>query len=262
VVDGVICDYNKLHELNANDILSISILKSSGCLPVCRSFEANGVIVIATKASQNSTFAIKYLITRQPIPNATILLASKMDSNKRQILVSNDSGIVNIKRKADPDNYDLIVSTIGYKNFSATFGPLHRYNKSEILLKRDYKNSQEIIVSSTLGGCRHCGLYRVTSKANSISNKLPINNIHFNLYPNPIRSNSTLTIGWKQKEFGDHLLQLFNQSGQLILSKDIYINEKAKQFTINMPSVISGNYFLKLTSKTTGKSYTEKLIVE
>jgi len=85
---------------------------------------------------------------------------------------------------------------------------------------------------------------------------------NFRIYPNPIRSNSTLTIELNQKQYGDHLLQLFNQSGQLIVSKDIYIDEKARLFTMNMPSIISGNYFLKLTSKTTGKSYTEKLIVE
>ena len=84
----------------------------------------------------------------------------------------------------------------------------------------------------------------------------------FRIYPNPIRPNSTLTIEWKQKDHGDHLLQLFNQSGQLILSKDIYIDEKARLFDMNMPTIISGNYFLKLTSKTTGRSYTEKLIVE
>ena len=83
----------------------------------------------------------------------------------------------------------------------------------------------------------------------------------FRVYPNPIRSNSTLTIELNQKQNGDHLLQLFNQSGQLILSKDIYIDEKARLFTMNMPSLISGNYFLKLTSKGTGGSYTEKLIV-
>jgi hypothetical protein len=29
-----------------------------------------------------------------------------------------------------------------------------------------------------------------------------------------------------------------------------------------MPSIISGNYFLKLTGRATGKSYTEKLIVD
>jgi len=83
----------------------------------------------------------------------------------------------------------------------------------------------------------------------------------FRVYPNPIRSNSILTIELSQKQYGDHLLQLFNQSGQLILSKDIYIDEKARLFTMNMPSIISGNFFLKLTSKATGRSCTEKLIV-
>ena len=84
----------------------------------------------------------------------------------------------------------------------------------------------------------------------------------FRIYPNPIRSNSDLTIEWKQKDYGDHLLQLFNQSGQLVLLREINIGEGSKLFMMPMPSIISGNYFLKLTSKATGKSYTEKLIVE
>jgi hypothetical protein len=46
---------------------------------------------------------------------------------------------------------------------------------------------------------------------------------------------------------GDHLLQFFNQSGQLVLSKDIYIDEKTKRFTMNIPSIIPGSYFAKLT---------------
>ena len=84
----------------------------------------------------------------------------------------------------------------------------------------------------------------------------------FKIYPNPIRSNSTLNVAWKRNQYGDHLLQIFNQSGQLVLSKQINIGEGSRLFTMNMPPIISGNYFLKLTSKTTGKSYTEKLVVE
>jgi hypothetical protein len=84
----------------------------------------------------------------------------------------------------------------------------------------------------------------------------------FRIYPNPVRSNSALTIEWKQKDYGDHLLQLFNQSGQLVLSREINIGEGSKLFMMPMPSIMSGTYFLKLTSKPTGKSYTEKLIVE
>jgi hypothetical protein len=63
----------------------------------------------------------------------------------------------------------------------------------------------------------------------------------FRIYPNPIKSNSTLTIELNQEQYGDHLLQLFNQTEQLILSKDIYIDEKARLFTMTMPSIISGN---------------------
>jgi type IX secretion system substrate protein len=85
---------------------------------------------------------------------------------------------------------------------------------------------------------------------------------NFRIYPNPIRSNSPLTIEWKQNQFEDHLLQLFNQSGQLVFSKEISMTEGSKRFTINMPDIIAGNYFLNLATASTGRSYTEKLIVE
>jgi len=85
---------------------------------------------------------------------------------------------------------------------------------------------------------------------------------NFIIYPNPIRSNSTLTIECGQNQFGDHLLQLFNQSGQLVFSKEINMTEGSEPFAVNMPDIIAGNYFLKLTTASTGRSYTEKLIVE
>ena len=85
---------------------------------------------------------------------------------------------------------------------------------------------------------------------------------NFIIYPNPIRSNSTLTIEYRQNQFGDHLLQLFNQSGQLVFSKELNITEGSKLLTINMPALITGDYFLKLTTASTGRSYTEKLTVE
>ena len=133
------------------------------------------------------------------------------------------------------------------------------YNRIAQRKPGDYLD--EVVIVEGLAGIGNDdteNLYRLTS-TNVQRHSLSVN---FRVYPNPIRSNSTLSIELNQKQYGDHLLQLFNQSGQLILSKDIYIDEKAKLFTMNMPSIISGNYFLKLTSKATGRSYTEKLIVE
>jgi hypothetical protein len=45
-------------------------------------------------------------------------------------------------------------------------------------------------------------------------------------------------------EAGEHVLELFNPSGQLALSKEIYVDGQAKDLEIKVPSVPAGNYFL------------------
>jgi hypothetical protein len=84
----------------------------------------------------------------------------------------------------------------------------------------------------------------------------------FRIYPNPVQSNSTPKVEWRQKEFDNHIFQLFNQSGQLVFTKEIYIDGESGSSGINLPSVPPGSYFLKMTSIKTGKSYTEKLIIK
>lgn len=259
VIDGVVCEYNKLNDLNPNDILSVTVLKSDTYLSLCKPVDTNGVILITTKSSQNKTLTIKDLVTGQSIPNATILLTSK-NSDRNQIFIANDSGIVKVERNNGSDNYNLSVSAIGYK--SLVIDLRNALAQREILLQRDYKNCHEVIISSQIDRRTiHCGLrYRsLIINDDSINSKLVIGN--FEIYPNPIQSNSTLNIKWKQQEFGDFMFQLFNQSGQLVFYKEINMSEGQKLFTIKMPSVIPGNYFLKLTNKTNSRSYTEKLIV-
>ena len=57
-------------------------------------------------------------------------------------------------------------------------------------------------------------------------------------------------------------LSIFNQPSQLVFSKEMWIDGEARSSSMNMPPVPSGNYFLKITSVKTGKSYTEKLIIK
>jgi hypothetical protein len=85
---------------------------------------------------------------------------------------------------------------------------------------------------------------------------------NFKIYPNPIQSNSTLNIEWSQKVVGDNVIQLFNQSGQLVFTKELNIVQKERSTRLGIPSLIPGNYFLKIANKTTGQTYTEKLIIE
>jgi len=83
----------------------------------------------------------------------------------------------------------------------------------------------------------------------------------FKIYPNPLPSNSNLHIEWKQKEFGNHVLELFNQSGQLVFSKEIYIDQEAKLLEVALPGLSAGDYFLRLTGKSTGASHLQKLVI-
>src|SRR5206468_9508733 len=85
--------------------------------------------------------------------------------------------------------------------------------------------------------------------------------IDIKVFPNPVQSKSSMNIAWAQKEQGTFSVQLYNSSGQLVLKKEVYVDEQARLFTIDIPSITAGTYFLRITSKTNGRSYTEKIII-
>jgi len=170
---------------------------------------------------------------------------------------TDDNGLFSIYPKSEGDDMTLIIAAVGF-------------NISEMRIKHEGNNCLGDIVlvpiKPQLGEVIVAGVTVArTEKKKTITLLQPIFKDaafkNFRTYPNPIRSNSPLTIEWKQNQFGDLLLQLFNQSGQLVFSKEISMTEGSTLFTINMPDIIAGNYFLKLTTASTGRSYTEKLVV-
>jgi hypothetical protein len=190
---------------------------------------------------------------RKPFPFATIFI-----KNTRNAVTADVNGLFSIQPKSKESNIILVASSVGYCTKEIQIDVSNRENPDTIVLvPMKLQLTGEVVVTGfTVNNAKEkkpMPLIQRIFKDTAFSK--------FRIYPNPIHSNSTLTIELNQKQNGDHLLQLFNQSGQLILSSDIYIDEKAKPFTMSMPSIISGNYFLKLTSKATGRSFTEKLIV-
>jgi hypothetical protein len=189
----------------------------------------------------------------KPIPFATILVKNTSNAVEADV-----NGLFSIQTKPNERNIMLVASSVGYCAKEIQIDLSNRENPDTIVLvpMKPQLSGEVLVVGDTVTNAKkkkQIPLLQQIFKDTAFSN--------FKIYPNPIRSHSTLTIELNQKQYGDHLLQLFNQSGQLIVSKDIYINEKTRLFTMNIPSIISGNYFLKLTSKATGRSYTEKLIV-
>jgi hypothetical protein len=82
------------------------------------------------------------------------------------------------------------------------------------------------------------------------------------IYPNPVLSGTSINLGCEKLKEGYYNIQLFNQSGQQIFNKQTWIDAEAQVLNIDIPSIASGNYFLRLTNKETGKNFTEKIIIE
>lgn len=188
------------------------------------------------------------------IPFATI----SIKGTKRSV-VADANGTFSITPKFNWEKLTLVASCVGFvPEENQIFRSSHRDQDTLILAPMKFQISGEVVVAGMIAS------KQLKKKPIPLLDRIFKDTAFskFKIYPNPIHTNSILTIEWKQREYGDHLLQLFNQSGQLVFSKDIHIDEKAITVAMNMPSIISGSYFLRLTTKTTGKSYTEKLIVE
>jgi CarboxypepD_reg-like domain/Secretion system C-terminal sorting domain len=86
--------------------------------------------------------------------------------------------------------------------------------------------------------------------------------VNFSVFPNPAPAGSVLNINWNKKKPGDYTVQLFSQSGNLVHTQDLHIDEKARILNVQLPVVSAGSYFIKMTNKKTGKFVSEKIIIE
>jgi hypothetical protein len=83
----------------------------------------------------------------------------------------------------------------------------------------------------------------------------------FRVYPNPAKGGAVLNIEWKQEESGNFLLHLLTMSGQLVFTKEMYIDADARLLDLQLPSVIPGTYILQISNKQSGNNFTEKIVI-
>jgi hypothetical protein len=82
------------------------------------------------------------------------------------------------------------------------------------------------------------------------------------VYPNPVQSGTNINVGCQKLKEGYYAIQLTNQAGQQVLSKQTWIDGDTQVLNVDIPHVATGIYFLKLTNKETSKRFTQKIIVE
>ncbi len=92
--------------------------------------------------------------------------------------------------------------------------------------------------------------------------EIPAYRNRFYIYPNPIKSGGNISAGVHLLEEGYYTVQFTNQTGQVVLQKEIWIDTAAKVLNIDAPVTAAGNYFMIVVSKKTGKKFTEKIVIQ
>jgi hypothetical protein len=82
------------------------------------------------------------------------------------------------------------------------------------------------------------------------------------VYPNPVISGTNINVGCQKLKEGYYSIQLSTRSGQQVFNKQTWIDDEMQVLNIDIPSVVPGLYFLKLTNKETNKRFTEKITIQ
>ena len=89
----------------------------------------------------------------------------------------------------------------------------------------------------------------------------PTSRPSYGVFPNPIARGASLHIEWNDRKTGRYRVELFNGTGRLIFFRELEMTTGNGSWTLELPAVAAGFYFLKITSASPDSSYTQKLIV-
>lgn len=225
----------------AGDILQISSI----------GYEASEII-IRTQEKLSVQLKQEAILGGEVVVVTVGYVSAKKSIDYKQIIrgkVVDEDGnaIQDAKIKTGKSDIDIRTNGNGYFDFS--LGELTKDSTIDIS-SAGFEDSKVNVDKEDASGAE---LYITLNKF--IDQKLSV-------YPNPSRIGSTININLKEPQEGDYVLEFLNSSGQLTLTKEIRLEKAATLFTLEVPVVVAGNYFIVLTNKITGKKITDKIIVQ
>jgi hypothetical protein len=183
-------------------------------------------------------------------------------------LATDSAGNFSLKYSNKEESIILVSSCVGFQNTETIVS----LNKTEhpIIISLAYGNAlagvvifgyppeipEELIFAGGITVGRELNIM------DTICKKIFPSKQSLKLYPNPIRREGSLTIEMDKHKTGTYLFQLAALNGQIVYNKGIWIDESDRLVTINIPPVSGGTYLVSMTNKKSGKSNTEKIIVE
>jgi hypothetical protein len=177
--------------------------------------------------------------------------ASVTYKGSSKVLRADTNGSFSLKLKKKEKNVTLIASYVGYETTELKVGREKFWKELKIVLYpavgTEGYDIAEPIVSKQEGS--------ISTRVKDTISRL------FKAYPNPIQRGTSLHIEWNQTETGNYFMQLISPGGQLVYSRKLWIDAEAKFLSLEVPSVAPGSYYLRMTNSSTGRSFTEKIVV-
>lgn len=263
IVNDTIKSLSFLTETNPNIIQSVTILKSVDATAKYGPDGANGIIFITTKKHTLRRLTIIDSTNQSNIPNATILFTSFENKNKKITSITDSAGIANVSDLQKGVRYRMTVSSAGYKTHEEEFEVLDNPNEKKILLARDIRACQEVVVSSTV--CRRvirCGMICYWLREES-PKPVQDNFVKTKVYPNPVVRGRVVNVEVNAATNEKAVIRIAAASGQIIFSNPGSTVKGINRFSVNIdPSWPSGIYFLQVLYENGEVVASEKIIIQ
>ena len=268
VIDGYVNEINSLQNFNPDDIESITILKNAVASAIYGYRAANGVILITTKSSGLRKFIIKDLLEGKTIPGATVKFKSLKDRNDSLVLAANDSGFILTNKLKAGVEYEIEVSSVGFKNYNSQFKNPTGFHEQTVFLERRNNNLKEVVVVSYPPCvCRrsYCCCAGTTIKTTYLYSNLKdsiVNSNNLKVYPNPLPRGSNINIELTSNISETSSIRVFSLAGALMHQQKI---STSKWKTISIASDkrwTAGTYIVQLLNDSGKPVGQQKIIVQ
>lgn len=240
---------------NAKDTFSIRPLKplapehilsgKMGGIQIMRSFTYQGLVIDEKDGT--------------PLANATVHLkgenqATLTDTQGRFSVTSASSGITVIISYVGYEQKEVLLqNTITQTKINLI--PVTRELAGEVIVVSNVKKAKKITTGTSA--------VKVSSKRGITSSILNILSPHkISVYPNPVSTSQTLTIGFKNTKPGLYQIRLISSSGQLFYSfqKQLSASSETAQIHLNK-NMNPGTYLLQIIDERNKMIHTSKVMI-
>ena len=153
-----------------------------------------------------------------------------------------------------PGNPILLISSIG-------FTPLEVNSKANLVYPLVITTKQAILgeVVTFVG---FTTTKRKSKPATPVNNTTCSGKPSFTIFPNPVVPSSIFNIKWKNAVISDQVVDIYNQSGNLMQHQVIRVNKKLNEQRLDINQLLPGSYIIKIFDNKTHAFSSQEFIIQ